>query len=406
MRKTHKNILGFAGLGLVAAVTTVAAALPSPGVSAVSSVTDTIQVRVIPAESDISISSSFGPEVHSPDYNFDVLYSGITDIKVELVNKDGAGNIIFGPVELWHIDADWDPGSKNFPLNLDDYGGYGYFTFTAIGLGHEGVPVEKILTVRYKKPGGEEIDGGEVDVDEETGTGNVDTHIEKEIVVQADINIYDEDGNLVRGPIHISHPGSLETIDVSGLPAGTYTAEIITEDEDRNVLDIKYVTIIIDGTTDTATVPIEQEVDTITKFEADIYDEEGNLKRVVIADRETGEVSVYDADGNLIYTVPNGYSEEGGFDIPFNGLPYGDYTVKVYGKNKYDKLVGNIYVYTMHWYGKGVPVPDTGGLFQKLNISREDYLITGLIVFMVIGIVAFGVVARSRKTKTSKKNRR
>lgn len=43
--------------------------------------------------------------------------------------------------------------------------------------------------------------------------------------------------------------------------------------------------------------------------------------------------------------------------------------------------------------------PDTGGLFKKLNISKEDYLITGLIVFFVFGVVAFGIVAKKHKNK-------
>lgn len=46
----------------------------------------------------------------------------------------------------------------------------------------------------------------------------------------------------------------------------------------------------------------------------------------------------------------------------------------------------------------GSGAPDTGGLFQNLNIAREDYLITGLIIFFIFAIVAFGVVARSRKS--------
>lgn len=49
--------------------------------------------------------------------------------------------------------------------------------------------------------------------------------------------------------------------------------------------------------------------------------------------------------------------------------------------------------------------PDTGGLFQNLNISNEDYLITGLIVFFVLGIVGFGVVARNRKAAAPRKRR-
>ena len=50
--------------------------------------------------------------------------------------------------------------------------------------------------------------------------------------------------------------------------------------------------------------------------------------------------------------------------------------------------------------------PDTGGLFQNLNIAKEDYLITGLIVFFILGIVGFGVVARGKRTTTNSKKRR
>ena len=50
--------------------------------------------------------------------------------------------------------------------------------------------------------------------------------------------------------------------------------------------------------------------------------------------------------------------------------------------------------------------PDTGGLFQNLNISKEDYLITGLIVFFVLGVVALGIVARNRKATVNNKKKR
>ena len=489
MNKTHKKILGFAGLGLVTAVTAVAATLPGPDVSAESAI-DTIMVRVIPAESDITISSSSGEEVTEPEFNINILYSGITDIKLQLVNKDDAGNIIFGPVDIWHIDADWDPGSKDINLNLNDYGGFGNFTFTVTGLGHESVPVEKILTAKFKKKGGQEVDGGELIPDPDTGeadTGGLD--IPKQGVESVTLNIYDETGTLVKGPINISNPSDVENIDLSDLPDGIYTGEIITRDGDGDVIDIRYVTFIVDtdGTggqvdididdpeglekvTITVTnsggevvgsgeyiapsipssapvdfdslpagiytvttnyydgngnlidtvvttviksgldghvdVDIEKEVDTITTIKADVYDDNGNLVRVAVADRLTGEVKVYDADGNLIETLPNGYTDAGGINIPFEGLPYGEYKVKVSFLNKNGKQIGDIYVYRVSWYGK-VPVPDTGGFFQNLNISREDYLITGLIVFMVVGVVAFGVVARNKKNrKTSKRSRR
>ena len=489
MRKTHKKILGFAGLGLVAAVTTVAATMPSPAL-ATGAYEDVIKVRVIPAESDIQITPADGGEIHVPEYAFDVLYSGITDIKAEIVNRDADGNIIFGPTEIWHIDADWNPDTKHFDLNLDDYGGYGNFTITVIGSGVGGVPVEKTATVKYSKEGGKEIDGGEIEADPDTGDANTDVDVPSEGVESVTLNIYDDTGNKVKGPISISNPSSIEGVDLSDLPDGVYTGEIISKDSDGDVLDVKYITIVIDrdsggenvgvevkdhekeitkavvtirdkdgnivgqkefdhptpgtnmdieldgdlpagiytvttdyydeddeivdtvvttlvkaGTDGHADIGIDTEIDTVKTIVGDIYDENGGLVRVVRADRETGTLYVYDPNGNLIDTIPNGYSETGGLNIPFTGLPYGEYTVKVSFLNQYDKPVGDIYVYKVLWYGR-VPVPDTGGLFQGLNISREDYLITGLVVFMVIGVVAFGVVAKSKRGKTSRKHRR
>ena len=484
MKKTHKKILGFAGLGLVAAVTTVAAVLPPPTALATNTQTDTLMVRVIPAESDIQVNPADGGEIHYPDYDLDVLYSGVTDIKAVLVNKDDDGNIIFGPVEIWHIDADWDPGSQHFDLDLDSYGGYGNFTITVTGLGHGGVPVEKTGVVKYTKEGGKEIDGGEIDANPDTGDADVPVDVPSEGVGSVIFNVYDDGGTLVMGPINIPHPSSAEEIDFSGLPDGEYDGEIISKDRDGDVIGTKYIKIVVDkdstgenvyvevaphGTTikkatikikdrdgniiaqkdfddpvagtdmtielagsvpagsdytisteyygeggnlvDTITEPlvkigadghgninIDTEIDTIKTIIADVYDENGKLVREAVADRETGTVKVYDGDGNLIETIPNGYSDAGGINVPFAGLPYGTYTVKVSYWNQHNKPVGNIYVYTVHWYGN-VPVPDTGGLFQGLNISREDYLITGLVVFMIIGIVAFGIVARNRRNR-------
>ena len=481
MKKTHKKILGFAGLGLVAAVTTIAAVLPSPAALATNTQTDTLMVRVIPAESDIQVNPADGGEIHMPDYEFDVLYSGITDIKAVLVNKDADGNVIFGPVELWHIDADWDPGSQHFDLNLNDYGGYGNFTVTVTGLGHGGVPVEKTTVVKYTKEGGKEIDGGEIEPDPETGDTDIPIDIPPEGVGSVILNVYDTGGALVMGPISISHPSSAEDIDFSSLPDGEYNGEIISKDTDGNVMGTKYIKIVVDkdstgedvyitakshettiskatitirdgsgniiatkdfanptaGTSmwievdgsvpagsdytittdyygndgnvvDTESEPlikigadghgninIDTEIDTVKTIIGDIYDENGKLVRKAVADRETGIVYVYDPDGNLVETVPGGFVN-GRFNVSFAGLPYGEYKVKVSFWNKYGNPVGNIYVYTVHWYGN-VPVPDTGGLFLGLNISREDYLITGLVVFMIIGVVAIGVVARNRR---------
>ena len=70
--------------------------------------------------------------------------------------------------------------------------------------------------------------------------------------------------------------------------------------------------------------------------------------------------------------------------------------------SSYDKEGNLLYTTTILYYYEVVPVPDTGALFTKLNIAKEDYLATGLIIFFILAIVAFGVVAKGRKTKNSK----
>lgn len=87
-------------------------------------------------------------------------------------------------------------------------------------------------------------------------------------------------------------------------------------------------------------------------------------------------------------------------------LTKGEYTVTV---TAYDEDGNVIYKpYVFHYTSTKVPdagAPDTGGLFQNLNIAKEDYLITGLIVFFVIGVVAFAIVAKGRQTQKTRKRR-
>ena len=314
MNKTHKKILGFAGLGLVAAVTAVAAVIPSPAAIATDTQTDTLMIRVIPAESDIQMTTPYGPEVSEPGYEFDVHYSGISDISVVLVNKDDDGNIIFGPTILWNANVDWNPGSKHFGLNLDDYGGYGNFTFTTTGTGYGGVPVERYLNVRY-------------------GEGIQDIYT-------------DEEG---------------EGYGIVGeLPTGT---EII---------------------------------------ETEVYGDGGEIIRIIRTDVGTGVTDVYDKDGHLIISIPDGYDPTGRKTLIYmGGTPGGVYPGRIKFIDGGGNPIGSGIKVRIHWDGdKEEPiVPDTGGFFQGLNISREDYLITGAVVFMIIGVVAFGVVKRNKSSK-------
>lgn len=479
MKKTHKNILGFAGLGLVAAVTTAAAMLPSPNVAAMSSFTDVIQVRIENQESSFELSSGSPEVIYEPSYDFRADWDNVGQIDITLVNKDDSGNITYGPVTIWSGDAGWATGDRTFSLNLDDYGGYGNFTITGIGEGHGSVPIERILTVKYTQQ--DEDASGEGDKQPE-----VPVDIPEEAVVSVTFNLYDQNRQTLLKTLNKENPNSSEELDLSDLPDGIYWLETVSKNQNGDVLSTKWERVVIDkdgqgedlpiviedvgeeiskvtiavtnANGDTITgktvmnpnpgdavninlpdnlpagiytittkyydandrviktviehfvksdtgghiiVPVEPKVDSVTTIETEIYNDKNEVVRVLKADRATGVVDVYDANGHLLFSVPNGYNDNyRKMVIPMEGLPAGEYLGIINYKNQYGHLVGNTRRIKIRWNGdKEIIVPDTGGFFQGLNISREDYLITGVVVFMIIGVVAFGIVKRNRASK-------
>ncbi|MBQ9180487.1 hypothetical protein IJ135_00085 [Candidatus Saccharibacteria bacterium] len=121
-------------------------------------------------------------------------------------------------------------------------------------------------------------------------------------------------------------------------------------------------------------------------------------------DAET--VVIYDGDGNELGRATKAELEANGMQIPLNLDQVGCQTnVYVYAYDAHGNQLGEPTLLTMDCPEiPGTSAPDTGGLFQNLNISREDYLITGLLVFLVVGIIGFGVVARSRRNATASRN--
>lgn len=501
MDRTHKKILGFAGLGLVTAITIAAAALPGSEALAVSSVSDTVQVRVTTVDPELTVTASASGTIETPEYGYKILYNHIGTLTATLYNRNDAGTVIHSE-QILSVDTGYEVGELERTLDLDNYGGEGNFTIVFTGIGQGGVPIERILEIKYKKPTPEPEpepepepkpdDKGDTDTDED-GNASVDINVPGEEVKSVTINVYDENGNLVK-TVDVDDPSEVEKLDLSDLPDGNYTIEVISRDDDGNVIGTttKVAIVDTDGTgEDKVKIPIEEQeeetkkviitvvddegnvvktieienptpgsdvdidfsdldegnyhvivdyydengekigstttdvtksddegnvsvdidktIDTVTTIEGAIYDEDGNIVRRLVADRETGTVYVYDANGNLIEVIPNGY-KDGKFIIPMTDLPSGNYTTVITFKDANGKIIGNgVTVKVKYDGGQAIVVPDTGSFFQGLNISREDYLITGLVVFMVIGVVAFGVVARNRrngKATASFKNRK
>ncbi len=299
-------------------MTSVAAVIPSPGASAITtSVTDTIQVRVVGSEPLLTVTPDATGQINTPEYKFDVTYENITDLTVSYTKMDADGNIIGSGTIFSDDTLDFNPGAQTFELNLDDepYGGSGYYTFNLLGHGYNNVPVERELVITYT-------------------------------LVDVDV-IPSEDGEI--------------SVDIKP-----------TEDTDKIIIEV--------------------------------HDKDGELVRIIVIDPETGTVYVYDGEGHLIDTIEGGY-KDGKIDIPMDGLDDGEYTFSVRYEDADGNIIGVPFEFSATYKAKPVPTPDTGAFLQNLNISKQDYLITGLLIFFVFAIVGFGIVARGRKSKVTKKKR-
>lgn len=124
------------------------------------------------------------------------------------------------------------------------------------------------------------------------------------------------------------------------------------------------------------------------------------------------EANVYDEDGNLVDELsPTEFKEPFDpqeLDFSKHDLPSGWYTVEIIQYDQYGDQVGQPRYFTF-WYERPIAVPNTGDFFAGLNISRTDYLLTGLIVFGLAAGLGLFFVVRGRKEKAkamrSKKRR-
>ena len=467
MTNTHKKVLGFVGLGLVAAITTVAANLQVPEVSALDSVSDNLQVRVLAGEPNVTIASISGSVVTDPNYSITVDYENISSLRATLVNRNADNEIIWNEM-IFNEPTTMAPGEKVVDLNLDDYGGKGDFTITFTGIGDGSVPVEKIVTFTYTNTG--------PSVDPEDDKPSIDPEVPKSVTTKLDVYIYDDmsgtlqehrvidnpsesqnidlstlgdglyrielsgvdkNGNptinesslvlngsgvdapvkfeaqsepfthvlvtvknaagetVLTAPFDVSSPG-IYTIDMSGLPSGMYniTTDYFNAGDEKIASTSRDVRKVADGQMNVDVPPL----DTVTTVEAYLYDANGNLVRIVRANRATGLVTVYDANGTELFTLDNGYSDQS-FTIPMEGLPYGEYTGTIMYRNAQGKLVGDTLPFQIIYDGETPVVPDTGNFFQGLNLTREDYLISGLAIFAAVSIIAFWLVKRNKSNR-------
>ena len=99
---------------------------------------------------------------------------------------------------------------------------------------------------------------------------------------------------------------------------------------------------------------------------------------------DTIKINVYDESGNLVSSISPITVKAPGtrVELPFveNNLPTGNYKIEITAYDSAGKLLYGK-PYTLYYYYEAIPVPDTGKVFGGLNISKTDYIITGLLIF-------------------------
>ena len=89
-------------------------------------------------------------------------------------------------------------------------------------------------------------------------------------------------------------------------------------------------------------------------------------------------------------------------ELPFSekGMPTGNYKIEITAYNEEGEALYKPY-YTSVYY-ETIPAPDTGAFFTNLGISKTDYLVTALIVFMLVSVFSIVFVAKKEEAVAKK----
>ncbi len=169
---------------------------------------------------------------------------------------------------------------------------------------------------------------------------------------------------------------------------GTNAGEVVSEQS----ISFEFLPVTVDTTRDPETGDADVTLD---------YDEDNNgIDHFVII--------IKDSDGNPIDGIPPIIvtPPETKLTIPFSkyGLPEGKYIIETTAYDADGNALytpyNTVFKYTLEPEPEheDIPVPNTGGFLKNLNISRTDYLVTGLIIFFTFGIGGLVFVIRGRNS--------
>lgn len=172
----------------------------------------------------------------------------------------------------------------------------------------------------------------------------------------------------------------------------------------EDTIQIEYVAIDASASIDEETNQIY--VDLTNNSTEDGVREEDKVEKIII--------KIYDENGNEVpgispVTINDPTTERVDLDFGKYDLPDGKYTIVAQGYN-----IDGVGLYRpismTVWYEEilipSTGTPDTGGFMQNLNISRVDYLVTGLIVFAILGVGGIVLVAKRGKSTSNRRQRK
>lgn len=173
----------------------------------------------------------------------------------------------------------------------------------------------------------------------------------------------------------------------------TVRGEGLNEVYDEKITHFSYLPVKA-----TATEDAEHDV----KVDLDYDPENTDVQKIVIEIRDENGNPIEGLDATTIY--PPATSTTIGFSDA--DLPEGTYTIIVTTYDGEGNIIYQPYQFTITYAGpEEVPVPDTGGLFAGVDISKTDYLITGIVIFSMIAIAGIMLLTNKREKKTTKKRR-
>ena len=180
------------------------------------------------------------------------------------------------------------------------------------------------------------------------------------------------------------------------------TAEGLDDSDVEDSIDFEYIAVGAGienpGTEGGVDNPTEVTIDLDYDDEDTTLSEDDKITHIVI--------EVFDENGNKVEAIPtiiaNPPQKQVTIDFEQYGVPSGYYTIVVTPYNAKGNALYKELRFTVYYDGSLV-VPDTGSSFRGLNIASSDYFITGIGVFLVVGVCGILLITKRSKNSGSKR---